>query len=213
MICIRLRKGRSCLLESVFKSQLSNRICPADLVSRQMAWPSVVFPEPDSPTIPKVSPCLRVSETLSTAFIVWVVIPQKFFFKGNSTLRFFTSKIFFLEILLLCFNVLIEFINVFVYSFCGDRKIFSVSPCSMILPDFITMVRSAILRMRCRSCEMKIMDICNWFFNLISKSMIWDWTVTSNAVVGSSAIRMSGRLAMAIAIITLCRWPPESWCG
>ena len=88
MICIRLRKGRSCLLESVFKSQLSNRICPADLVSRQMAWPSVVFPEPDSPTIPKVSPCLRVSETLSTAFIVWVVIPQKFFFKGNSTLRF-----------------------------------------------------------------------------------------------------------------------------
>ena len=36
-------------------------------------------------------------------------------------------------------------------------------------------------------------------------------TVTSSAVVGSSAIRRSGRLASAIAIITRCRCPPESW--
>ena len=34
--------------------------------------------------------------------------------------------------------------------------------------------------------------------------------VTSSAVVGSSAIRMSGPFASAIAIITRCRCPPES---
>ena len=39
------------------------------------------------------------------------------------------------------------------------------------------------------------------------------WMVTSRAVVGSSAIRMSGPLASAIAIITRWRWPPESWWG
>jgi hypothetical protein len=38
-------------------------------------------------------------------------------------------------------------------------------------------------------------------------------TVTSSAVVGSSAISRSGSLASAIAIITRWRWPPESWCG
>ena len=37
--------------------------------------------------------------------------------------------------------------------------------------------------------------------------------VTSSAVVGSSAISMSGSLAIAIAIMTRWRWPPESWCG
>ena len=35
-------------------------------------------------------------------------------------------------------------------------------------------------------------------------------TVTSSAVVGSSAMNRSGRLASAIAIITRWRWPPES---
>ena len=38
-------------------------------------------------------------------------------------------------------------------------------------------------------------------------------TVTSSAVVGSSAISRSGRQAMAMAIITRWRIPPESWCG
>ena len=34
--------------------------------------------------------------------------------------------------------------------------------------------------------------------------------VTSSAVVGSSAMRMSGSQASAMAIITLWRMPPES---
>ena len=43
--------------------------------------------------------------------------------------------------------------------------------------------------------------------------MICAWTVTSRAVVGSSAIKRRGLLAMTMAIITRWRMPPESWCG
>ena len=39
------------------------------------------------------------------------------------------------------------------------------------------------------------------------------WTVTSSAVVGSSAISSLGSLASAIAIITRWRMPPENSCG
>ena len=38
-------------------------------------------------------------------------------------------------------------------------------------------------------------------------------TTTSSAVVGSSMMTTSGSSASAIAIITRCRMPPESWCG
>ena len=43
--------------------------------------------------------------------------------------------------------------------------------------------------------------------------MISACTVTSRAVVGSSAISSAGRQASAMAIPTRWRWPPESWCG
>ena len=43
--------------------------------------------------------------------------------------------------------------------------------------------------------------------------MIWAWTVTSSAVVGSSAISTAGSSAIAIAIMMRCRMPPENWCG
>ncbi|TDD83626.1 hypothetical protein E1298_21010 [Actinomadura rubrisoli] len=39
------------------------------------------------------------------------------------------------------------------------------------------------------------------------------WIVTSSAVVGSSATMATGSLAIAIAIITRCRMPPENSCG
>ena len=38
-------------------------------------------------------------------------------------------------------------------------------------------------------------------------------TITSSAVVGSSAITSDGLHASAIAIITRCFWPPDSSCG
>ncbi len=52
--------------------------------------------------------------------------------------------------------------------------------------------------LRCRSC--------------ISSS-ICAWIVTSSAVVGSSAIRMRGSQASAIAIIARWRMPPDISCG
>ena len=44
-------------------------------------------------------------------------------------------------------------------------------------------------------------------------SRICAWTVTSSAVVGSSAISSFGSLASAIAIIARWRMPPENSCG
>ena len=44
-------------------------------------------------------------------------------------------------------------------------------------------------------------------------SRIWAWTVTSSAVVGSSAISSRGSLTSAIAIIARWRMPPENWWG
>ena len=45
-----------------------------------------------------------------------------------------------------------------------------------------------------------------------SRSRICAWMVTSSAVVGSSQMMTSGSLAIAIAIMTRWRMPPEnSW--
>ena len=44
-------------------------------------------------------------------------------------------------------------------------------------------------------------------------SRIWACTVTSSAVVGSSAMRSFGLQESAIAIITRWRMPPDIWCG
>ena len=46
-----------------------------------------------------------------------------------------------------------------------------------------------------------------------SRSSTCACTITSSAVVGSSATISRGSQASAIAIITRCFWPPESWCG
>ena len=43
--------------------------------------------------------------------------------------------------------------------------------------------------------------------------MICAWVVTSSAVVASSAMSSFGRQASAMAIMTRCRMPPDSWCG
>ena len=48
---------------------------------------------------------------------------------------------------------------------------------------------------------------------VLNTSRIWAWIVTSSAVVGSSAMIRSGSLAMAMAIITRWRMPPENSCG
>ena len=76
----------------------------------------------------------------------------------------------------------------------------------------MTMILSATSATTPRSCVIMMMALP--FFCCIScmSSMICAWMVTSSAVVGSSAMRMSGLQARAMAIMTRWRMPPEnSW--
>ena len=52
-----------------------------------------------------------------------------------------------------------------------------------------------------------------FFCSSCISSKICAWIVTSSAVVGSSAIRISGSQASAMAIITRWRIPPDNSCG
>ena len=47
----------------------------------------------------------------------------------------------------------------------------------------------------------------------LSRLRISAWTVTSRAVVGSSAISSFGLPVRASAMQTRCAMPPDSWCG
>ena len=67
-----------------------------------------------------------------------------------------------------------------------------------------TTPRSWVIRMTARSRSRLSSSISR---------RICAWTVTSSAVVGSSAISTSGSSASAIAIITRWRIPPENSCG
>ena len=49
--------------------------------------------------------------------------------------------------------------------------------------------------------------------SVLMTASTWACTVTSSAVVGSSAISSLGFSAIAIAIMARCRMPPENWCG
>jgi hypothetical protein len=83
----------------------------------------------------------------------------------------------------------------------------------MTRPAYITITRSAISATAPMSCVMSTMAVPFSRCRSRSRSKICACTVTSSAVVGSSAISMSGRQARAMAIITRWRMPPESWCG
>ena len=89
-------------------------------------------------------------------------------------------------------------------SSCPPRRFFpAASPrhrrrCARTMPRSWVMNSIAMPSLACRS---------------FSSARICACTVTSSAVVGSSAMSRSGRLASAMAIITRWRWPPESWCG
>ena len=89
----------------------------------------------------------------------------------------------------------------------------SADPVSTGLPAYITMIRSAIPATTPRSWVIRISEACVCSFAARSASSTWAWMVTSSAVVGSSAIITSGSLAMAMAITTRCRMPPENSCG
>ena len=60
-----------------------------------------------------------------------------------------------------------------------------------------------------------MMMTADWYSRCRSqiRSRICACTVTSSAVVGSSAMSSSGSQLSAMAIIARCRMPPENWCG
>jgi hypothetical protein len=100
-----------------------------------------------------------------------------------------------------------------VYGCAGERRIDRTGPCSTMRPAYITATRSAVSAMTPRSCVMSSRPIPNSCFISRSRSSICACTVTSSAVVGSSAMTSGGRQASATANMTRCRMPPESWCG
>ena len=57
---------------------------------------------------------------------------------------------------------------------------------------------------------MNRIDISSSAWRSFISLRIWAWTVTSSAVVGSSAISSAGPQISAIAIIARWRRPPES---
>ena len=74
MICISRRFSRKFFASSSSILVPPSVISPSLDVSLRSALPSVVFPEPDSPAIPSVSPFLSEMFTPSTAFTCPIVL-------------------------------------------------------------------------------------------------------------------------------------------
>ncbi len=68
-----------------------NTIGPSDEISRRMARPSVVLPEPDSPTTPSVSPLRTSTLTPSTALMWPTTLRSTPRLIGNQTFRSLVS--------------------------------------------------------------------------------------------------------------------------
>ena len=99
------------------------------------------------------------------------------------------------------------------YGSCAALKISWAGPYSLARPAYMTITCVAVSAMTPRSCVIRITPMSNSFFTRSISSMICACTVTSSAVVGSSAISTSGLWTSAIAIIARWRMPPENWCG
>ena len=84
---------------------------------------------------------------------------------------------------------------------------------STMRPAYITATSSVRPATTPRSWVISTSAICRRRCSRASRSRICACTVTSSAVVGSSAIRSRGSQESAMAIATRCRMPPERWCG
>ena len=95
----------------------------------------------------------------------------------------------------------------------GAAKICPTGPVSTCRPPCMTTTRSAISATTPMSWVIRMSAVPNSRCSVRISSRIWACTVTSSAVVGSSAISTFGLQASAMAIITRWRMPPESSCG
>ena len=99
------------------------------------------------------------------------------------------------------------------YGIRGAANTSSTGPDSTAWPAYMTMTWSATPATTPRSWLIRIIAAPVWRRTPASMSRICACTVTSSAVVGSSAMSRSGSLAMAIAMTTRWRMPPDSSCG
>src|SRR3954453_6151563 len=81
------RNGRIALKRRPWILLPRNTIGPLEEISRNSASPSVVLPEPDSPTTPSVSPLRTARLTPSTALICPTVERNRPRLIGNQTFR------------------------------------------------------------------------------------------------------------------------------
>ncbi len=77
----------------------------------------------------------------------------------------------------------------------------------------MTSTRSAMPATTPRSWVIQMTPVPRSACSFWTRSMIWACTVTSSAVVASSAMSSAGEFDSAIAMITRWRMPPESSCG
>ena len=81
---------------------------------------------------------------------------------------------------------------------------------SHVRPAYMTMTSSAICQTMPRLCVMSRMPVSISSCRPLSSDSTCAWTVTSRAVVGSSAMMNLGWQLMAMAIMTRWHMPPES---
>ena len=99
------------------------------------------------------------------------------------------------------------------YGIRGRANSSSTDAFSTDRPAYMTRTSSAVPATTPRSWVMRTSAAPVSARASASTSRIWAWTVTSSAVVGSSAMMTFGSFAIAIAMTTRCRIPPENSCG
>ena len=211
--CMRWRIRRSVSRGALSMRSSPRWISPSAIgCSASSAMPRVVLPEPDSPTIPSVSPRRSFSVAALTASkrrflnqpslivkLTWTALLSTS--TGASPATGSTTR---------CGRLAI---SLRVYGCVGCLNTSSVAPDSTRQPRSITPTRWVKRRTRLRSCVMKSTAMPISACSSSSSARICAWIVTSSAVVGSSQISSRGRQASAIAIMARCRWPPLSSCG
>ena len=100
-----------------------------------------------------------------------------------------------------------------VYGIRTLAKRVRVGAFSTIWPAYMTAISSVRPATTPRSCVTRTIAMNRSFCCRLSRFRIWACTVTSSAVVGSSANSSFGPQARAIAIVTRWRMPPDSSCG
>ena len=100
-----------------------------------------------------------------------------------------------------------------VWDCLGSARISWRVPLSTRSPRFITMMRSEISATTPKSWVMNSTAVLCLTCSSLMSARICFCVVTSSAVVGSSAISRRGSRISAMAMTMRWRWPPESWCG